>query len=173
MATKKRGSAASQTPKSRKPIPPNRCKGAMMLASIMLMIAQVRGAPRGQYPVLAFVVLGLVVGVGIVLAYLLKREAKEEEQPVTDADLLAQFERARFAGEMDEEEFQRVSAALQRRMSAAGTPAKPAASKQPRQSVPGAGAQAEPVAGPDPAPNAEPPNLGAPDQEPIGPQGSA
>jgi low affinity Fe/Cu permease len=57
----------------------------------------------------------LVIGLPVYLY--LKRESEEEEvEPVTDADLLRQFETARAEGEMDEAEYQRVRALLEQRI---------------------------------------------------------
>jgi LytS/YehU family sensor histidine kinase len=68
--------------------------------------------------VLAFVVLAGIITAGIITVYLHKREDAEDLEPVSDDDLLEQFERARFAGEMDEEEFQRVCAVLKNKKAA-------------------------------------------------------
>ena len=57
-------------------------------------------------------VLVLVVAIGFIIVYRLKRDVEAEEGTVSDADLLKEFERAYYAGEMDEAEFQRVKARL-------------------------------------------------------------
>jgi hypothetical protein len=85
-----------------------------MLSGIVFLAAKANARPSPDYPLLALVALLVVLGGAIAVGWWLKREAQEE--PVTDADLLAEFEAARDAGEMDEEEFRRVSAALKRRL---------------------------------------------------------
>jgi hypothetical protein len=85
-----------------------------MLAGIVFLAAKARSQPKGDLPWLAFLALMVVLGVAIAVGYYLKREAQEE--PTTDGDLLAEFEAARDAGEMDEEEFRRVTASLRKKM---------------------------------------------------------
>jgi hypothetical protein len=82
-----------------------------MRPCILLWAAQ---AQATDYSVLAFVALLVLAGGAALTWYWLKRE--EREEPASDADLLAEFEQARDAGEMDEEEFRRVSASLRKRM---------------------------------------------------------
>jgi hypothetical protein len=112
-----------------------------MLSGIVFLAARAKAQPTPDYPMLAFVALLVVLGGAIAVGYWLKRDVQEE--PVTDADLLAEFQAARDAGEMDEEEFRRVTAAIRRRMGEPNlenpTPAPPA---------PDAAAQPEEAAGP-------------------------
>ena len=63
--------------------------------------------------VLAFVCLGVVILVGSWSILSMRREDREDQEgPVTDAEILAQFEEARAFGELDEEEYQRVRAVV-------------------------------------------------------------
>jgi len=52
--------------------------------------------------------------VAIVMAYRLWSEIKEDDEPASPLDLLSEFEEARAAGELDDEEFQRVRASLRK-----------------------------------------------------------
>ncbi len=64
---------------------------------------------------LPIVLLILAILIGVPVAYRLWREAHEEdEEPASDADRLAQLERAFYLGQMDEEEFRRVRDSLAR-----------------------------------------------------------
>lgn len=70
--------------------------------------------------------IALVAAVGLFLVYKLRRDVEAESGgPVTDADLLKDFERVFNAGEMEPEEFHRVTAALRAKMSGP-VPAAPA-----------------------------------------------
>jgi hypothetical protein len=71
----------------------------------------VRGVNPSSYN-LFLILVGLVVLAGAILVYRLRREVADEACPVTDDDLLRDFERAYYAGEMDEDEFRSVTAAL-------------------------------------------------------------
>jgi hypothetical protein len=82
----------------------------------------VRGLSPSSYTVF-LALIALVVAVGTIVVYRLRREVDEDLCPVTDEELLRDFERAYFAGEMDEAEFRSVTAALKAKKS--GTP-KPA-----------------------------------------------
>ena len=141
-----------------------------MLARILWSAARIPAAPRPQYPVLAFVVLGLVLAVGLAVAYSLRREASEDEEPVTDADLLAGFERARFSGEMDEEEFQRVSASLRKRMAASTASGIPTTGKHPKPAVRAESHSEQPATDLDAESHAEPPADARTDPESPGPE---
>jgi hypothetical protein len=79
----------------------------------------VRGVNPSSYN-LFLLLVGLVVLAGSILVYRLRREVADEACPVTDEDLLRDFERAYYAGEMDEDEFRSVTAAL--RAKREGTP---------------------------------------------------
>ena len=83
----------------------------MMGRSLGPLIAALLSPEASRY--LAFLALAGVILVGIGLIVYMRREAREPT--VSDADLLAQFEAARASGEMDEAEFQRVSAVLKGR----------------------------------------------------------
>jgi hypothetical protein len=88
--------------------------------------------PRPPSAALAFVVLvGVIVG-GLLTVYFLKREDEDDAEPVSDDDILKEFERARYAGEMDEEEFQRVCAVLnQKKTHERANPARASTSNAP------------------------------------------
>jgi hypothetical protein len=73
----------------------------------------VRGVDPSTYTVFLATIV-LVVAIGATVVYRLKRDV-EEDRPVTDDDVAREFERAYFAGEMDEAEYRRVSEALQAR----------------------------------------------------------
>ena len=60
-----------------------------------------------------FIILVVVcVLFGSFVVYQLQRDIAEDSCPVTDQDLLKDFERAYYAGEMDEAEFRRVAETL-------------------------------------------------------------
>jgi hypothetical protein len=56
--------------------------------------------------------LGVALAVGLVWAYRLWQETNEDDEPVTDQDVLVDLERAYYAGEIDEAEFRRVREVL-------------------------------------------------------------
>lgn len=70
-----------------------------------------RGLNPSSYTVF-IALIGLVVLAGAILVYRLRRDVEEESSPVTDDELLRDFERAYYSGEMDEAEFRSVTAAL-------------------------------------------------------------
>ncbi len=81
-----------------------------------------RGLNPSSYTVfLALVVL--VVLAGAILVYRLRREVEEDSCPTSDDELLRDFERAYYAGEMDEAEFRIVTATLKAKK--AGIPRPP------------------------------------------------
>jgi hypothetical protein len=61
---------------------------------------------------LPVILLALAIVVGIPIAYRSWREAHEEDDPVTDDDVLAGIEEAYAAGELDEAEFRRARALI-------------------------------------------------------------
>lgn len=70
-------------------------------------------APRpGFLWYLAFGLLSCAIVIGVVVAVRLWREIHEDEEPATNEELLAEFRQAHAAGEIDEAEFQRVTALL-------------------------------------------------------------
>jgi hypothetical protein len=73
----------------------------------------VRGVDPSNYTVFLVTIL-FVVAVGATVVYRLKRDERED-RPVTDEDIAREFERAYFAGEMDEAEYRRVSESLRAR----------------------------------------------------------
>jgi len=62
---------------------------------------------------LAMVVLA-AISLGVIAYYRALQREEEEELP-SDEELLADFQEARYAGEIDEAEFQRVSAVIKQR----------------------------------------------------------
>jgi hypothetical protein len=58
------------------------------------------------------ILLALAMVIGIPIAYRSWREAHEEDDPVTDDDVLAGIEEAYAAGELDEAEFRRARALI-------------------------------------------------------------
>lgn len=62
--------------------------------------------------ILTMIVLVVIIAVGLWYINDMKREASEEEEPVTDEERLKQFEAARDAGELSPTEFERVRDAL-------------------------------------------------------------
>jgi hypothetical protein len=83
----------------------------------------VRGLAPSSYTVF-LLLIGLVVTAGMILVYRLRRDV-EEDCPVSEADVLRDLERAYYAGEMDEAEFRRVTAALKRPKGPAAPPPPP------------------------------------------------
>lgn len=89
----------------------------------------------------------LCVVAGFVTVYVLQRGAEDDDGSVKEGELLKEFERAYYSGEMDPEEFQRVRAKLE------GKPA-----------------PAKPVAVPDPDPIPDPTRGAGPVGSEISPQ---
>jgi len=76
---------------------------------------------------LPLILLVLAMLVGIPMAYRLWRETQEEEddeEPVTDEDLLLEFKQAYEDGEMDAAEYQRVRELIERRKTSGAAQAK-------------------------------------------------
>jgi hypothetical protein len=67
-----------------------------------------------SYLPLMLLILAMVIGIPI--AYRAWREAHEEDEPVTDDDVLSDIERAYFAGEINEAEYRRVCELMGRPM---------------------------------------------------------
>ena len=101
-----------------------------------------RGLSPSSYTVF-LALIALVVLAGTILVYRLRREVDEEDCPVTDDDLLRDFERAYYSGEMDEAEFRSVTAALEAKRT--GVPRPLASPPTPADRVPEAVAAEEPV----------------------------
>ena len=80
-----------------------------------------RGLSPSSYTVF-LALIALVVTAGTILVYRLRREVDDELCPVTDAELLRDFERAYYSGEMDEAEFRQVTEALKAKKSGAPRP---------------------------------------------------
>lgn len=80
-----------------------------------------RGLNASSYTVF-IALIGLVVLAGGILVYRLRRDVEEDSCPVTDEDLLRDFERAYYSGEMDEAEFRSVTAALKAKQSGIARP---------------------------------------------------
>ena len=51
--------------------------------------------------------------IGVAIVYRLRRDVEEDDGSTSDEELFKGFERAYFAGEMDEAEFRRVTASLE------------------------------------------------------------
>jgi len=78
-----------------------------------------RVLPRESFAIrvpnlLPFILLTVALLGGLVMAYRLIVEAKEDLEPDSASDLLDEFEEAHAAGEIDEEELRRVRASLER-----------------------------------------------------------
>jgi hypothetical protein len=102
----------------------------------------VRGLSPSSYTVFLALIL-LVVAAGAILVYRLRREVEEDACPVTDDELLRDFQRAYYAGDMDEAEFKSVTAALQAKKSGAPRPPAGPPSAEPETSAPGPDTQDE------------------------------
>jgi hypothetical protein len=61
---------------------------------------------------LPVILLALAMLIGVPIAYRAWKEAHEEEDPVSDDDVLAGIEEAYAAGELDEAEFRRARALI-------------------------------------------------------------
>ncbi len=71
--------------------------------------APVRGLNvSGQYYYVGLAILGVLMLVALIKAYQMWEEIHEVEEPDSPTDLLKSFEDARTAGELDDEEFERV-----------------------------------------------------------------
>ncbi len=70
------------------------------------------GRPNPSTYLIFVALIGVVVVVGSILIYRLRRDAEEDLTPATTDDLLRDFEEALADGEMDQAEFDRVTAAL-------------------------------------------------------------
>jgi len=89
------------------------------------MSLAVIGAKLGSY--LPFLLLTISLLIGVPVAYRYYREVREDDEPIRDADLLADLEQGDAASKMTEAEFRRVrdlliGSEIQRD---AKTPAKP------------------------------------------------
>jgi hypothetical protein len=94
-----------------------------------------------------------VVAIGLAIVNFVRRQVKAG--PEGQEDLLAQFQEAHEAGEMDSAEFERVRESLTRQGSGASRPkTTPSAEPTPPPTVPTAAADAE---GPASAPEGSPP----------------
>lgn len=89
----------------------------------------------------------LCVIAGFVAVYLLQRGAEDDDGSIQEGELLKEFERAYYSGEMDPDEFQRVKARLE------GKPA-----------------PARPAVAPETAPHQDAPNEPAPVESDTPPQ---
>jgi hypothetical protein len=70
------------------------------------MSVAVIGAKLGPY--LPFLLLTISIVIGVPVAYRYYRDAHEDDQPIRDADLLAELEQGDAASKMTEAEFRRV-----------------------------------------------------------------
>jgi len=74
---------------------------------------QTNAQTNGFWYYLGFGLLAVAIVIGVTAAYRIWHETQEEdEEPVTNDELLAEFQAAHAAGEMDDAEFQRVRALL-------------------------------------------------------------
>ncbi|HEV3166153.1 MAG TPA: hypothetical protein VGZ22_19165 [Isosphaeraceae bacterium] len=131
----------------------------MLLAQGAVLAVATQGELIGFTLGSVLVIILIILVIGVPLYRFLRRDVEEDDEldePVTDEDLLAQFQAAREAGDMEEEEYQRVSAVIQQRMRTGTVPAvKPAA---------GAGGS-----GPQAAPSPMPAGEDHPSQGSLGP----
>ncbi len=64
---------------------------------------------RGHWqPVLSLALMVITIVMGVPWIILLKREAAEDEGPVTEADVLSELEQAHAEGELNDAELRRV-----------------------------------------------------------------
>ena len=71
-----------------------------------IMSVAVIGAKLGSY--LPFLLLTISILIGVPVAYRYYREVREDDEPIRDADLLADLEQGDAASKMTEAEFRRV-----------------------------------------------------------------
>jgi hypothetical protein len=70
--------------------------------------------PKYYYLTLGLLASGFLVLVGLIVAYSLQREVKEDLTPPTEKDVFDPIEKAYYSGLMNEDEFQRIQESIAR-----------------------------------------------------------
>jgi uncharacterized membrane protein len=83
-------------------------KGTLMIVSMGVQSRLLAAISPGAWYNIGLVVVLLTLAFASYWAYQVWHEVNEEEEPATTEELLASFEQARAAGELDDEEYARV-----------------------------------------------------------------
>jgi len=68
-----------------------------------------------KYYYLTLILLAACTVIGLIVAFRFQREVEHDLTPPTEKDLLGPLEKAYYSGLMDEAEFQRIRASMERR----------------------------------------------------------